>query len=111
MSSASHQYYVYILTNRSRTLYIGVTSELERRVWERKEKVHEGFTSRYKLDRLAYFEEYSRIGTALAREKQLKGWRRAKKIALIISLNPTWRDLSEDWGKLEMPAWAGKANT
>ncbi len=111
MSRATHQYYVYIMTNRSRTLYIGVTSELEGRVWEHKNKIFEGFTAKYRLDRLVYFEEYSRIGTALAREKQLKGWRRAKKIALVISLNPTWRDLSEDWGKVEMPAWAGKANT
>ena len=99
MSRATHQYYVYIMTNRSQTLYIGVTSELEGRVWKHKNKVYEGFTSRYHVDRLAYYEEYSRIGTALAREKQLKGWRRAKKIALVISMNPTWLDLSEDWGK------------
>jgi putative endonuclease len=99
MSRASHQYYVYIMTNRSKTLYTGFTSELEVRVWKHKNKIYEGFTSRYDLDRLIYFEEYSWAGSAIAREKQIKGWRRMKKIALVVSVNPTWRDLSEDWGK------------
>jgi len=99
MPRSGHHYFVYIMTNRSKTLYVGFSSNLEERVWKHKNKIYEGFTCRYHLDRLAYYEEYSRVGTALAREKQLKGWRRMKKIALIVSMNPTWRDLSEDWGK------------
>jgi putative endonuclease len=92
-------YYVYIMTNRSRTLYVGVTSNLEQRVWRHKKGYFEGFTSRYKIDRLVYFERWSHPGTAIAREKQLKGWKRIKKIALIVSMNPEWKDLSEEWGK------------
>ena len=92
-------FYVYIMTDRSKTLYTGVTSKLERRVWEHKNHVYEGFTSRYGIDRLVYREKFARIGNAIAREKQIKGWMRLKKMALIVSMNPTWRDLSEDWGK------------
>lgn len=88
-------YWVYILTNRSGTLYIGVTNDLERRVAEHKEGVHpDGFTARYAMDRLVYLEAYPSIRDALAREKQLKGWRRAKKVALINAANPSWRDLA-----------------
>jgi putative endonuclease len=104
-------YYLYIVTNRSKTLYTGVTSELEGRVWEHKNKVNEGFSSRYRIDRLVFYEEFGRIEAAIAREKQIKGWRRMKKIALIVATNPTWRDLSDDWGKVEIPAWAKKPNT
>lgn len=92
-------FYVYIMTDRSKTLYTGVTSKLEVRTWQHKNHVYEGFTSRYGLDRLVYYEAFSRIGDAIAREKQIKGWKRIKKMALIVSMNPTWRDLSEDWGK------------
>jgi putative endonuclease len=97
MYSARKMYYVYIMTNRSRTLYTGVTSKLEKRVFEHKFKVIPGFTSRYKIDRLVYFERFGDIHAAIAREKQIKGLLRIKKIALIVSANPTWRDLSEGW--------------
>ncbi len=90
-------YYVYIMTNKSRTLYTGVTNNLERRVGEHKSKAIPGFTSKYKITQLVYYEEGSDINVAIAREKQIKGWLRAKKIALIESINPEWRDLSDDW--------------
>ena len=91
------QYYVYIMTNRSRTLYVGVTNDLERRVYEHKSKLMPGFTARYSITQLVYFAATSDVRSALAREKQIKGWLRAKKIALIESMNPEWRDLSADW--------------
>jgi putative endonuclease len=106
----THRYFIYIMTNRSRTLYVGVTSKLEPRTRQHKDGTYKGFTSRYKLDRLVYFEEYSSIHTALARETELKGWTRLKKIALIVSLNPTWKDLSEEWGK-PIKAFKAKSNT
>ena len=90
-------YSVYIMTNRSRTLYTGVTNDLERRVYEHKQKVGSKFTSKYNITRLAYYEYYSDIRDAIAREKQVKGWRRAKKIALVESVNPDWQDLSAGW--------------
>jgi putative endonuclease len=91
------QYYVYIMSNKSRTLYAGVTSNLERRVYEHKRKVRQGFTTRYHITHIVYFEATQDIHAAIAHEKQIKGWLRAKKIALIESLNPEWRDLSEGW--------------
>ncbi len=91
------RYYVYIMTNRSKTLYIGVTNNLERRVYEHKQQFVAGFTSKYLMTRLVYFEETPDVYAAIAREKYLKGWLRAKKIALIESINPEWRDLSEEW--------------
>ena len=90
-------YYVYILSNSSRMLYIGVTNNLVRRVHEHKQKLVKGFTARYNLHRLIYFEKTNDVQTAIAREKQLKRWTRKKKLALIRSLNPQWDDLSEDW--------------
>ncbi len=96
--------YVYIMTNRSRTLYIGVTSNLEQRVHQHKQKEVPGFTARYNMTRLAYYEEIPSIRDAIAREKQLKGWRRSRKIELIESVNPQWRDLSEDWYTSTSPA-------
>lgn len=90
-------YYVYVLSNQSRTLYTGVTNNLERRIFEHKHHLVEGFTSKYNITRLVYFEETSDVYTAIAREKQIKGWMRAKKLALIESTNPEWRDLSEAW--------------
>ena len=92
-----HQYFVYIMTNNSRTLYTGVTNDLNRRVYEHRNKLVEGFTKRYNITRLAYFETTSDVRAAIAREKQIKGWLRSKKIALIESMNPDWRDLSEGW--------------
>ncbi len=97
MYSSPKFYYVYIMTNRSKTLYTGVTSKLEIRVFEHKNGCKPGFTSRYKLDRLVYFERFGAVHAAIAREKQIKGLLRIKKIALIVSLNPAWKDLSEGW--------------
>ena len=91
------QYYVYIMTNKSRTLYTGVTNNLERRVYEHKQKFVPGFTAKYNITRLVYFEETGDIQEAIAREKQIKGWLRTKKIALIESVNPAWEDLSASW--------------
>jgi len=90
-------YYVYIMTNHSGTLYTGVTNDLERRVFEHKHKLVPGFTSKYNITKLVYYEEGNDVNVALTREKQIKGWLRAKKIALIESVNPEWRDLSLDW--------------
>ena len=91
------QYYVYIMASRSRTLYTGVTSDLERRVFEHKEKLVPGFTAKYKIERLVYFEIGEDVHAAISREKQIKGWTRSKKLALIDSINPTWSDLSSAW--------------
>jgi len=93
----SRQYYVYIMTNRSRTLYVGVTNDLERRVHEHKSGSVEGFTKRYKINRLVYFDATSNIEGAIAREKEIKKWRRSKKIDLVEAANPEWKDLSEGW--------------
>ena len=84
------------MANLARTIYVGMTSNLESRVEQPKRKALPGFTQRYGLDRLVYYEEYPYVYDAIAREKQLKGWLRSRKIALIESLNPEWRDLSED---------------
>jgi putative endonuclease len=90
-------YYVYILASASRTLYTGITNNLERRVWQHRMKVHEGFTARYNVNRLVYFEVFNDVRVAISREKQIKGWTRAKKIALIESVNRDWMDLSDGW--------------
>jgi putative endonuclease len=90
-------YYVYLLTNRSGTLYTGVTSDLERRMYEHKHKLVDGFTKKYNIDMLAYYEETDDVEVAICREKQVKAWRRSKRIALIESMNPQWRDLSKGW--------------
>lgn len=89
--------YVYIMAGKYRTLYTGVTNDLERRVYEHKHKLVAGFTSKYNINRLVYIETFSNVRDAIRREKQVKGWLRAKKVALIISGNPAWRDLSEGW--------------
>jgi putative endonuclease len=89
-------YYVYIMTNRTQRLYIGVTYDLGRRACEHKHRLVPGFTSKYYLERLVYFEDTDDIGAAIAREKELKGWRRSKKIALIRKVSPQWSDLSRD---------------
>ena len=91
------EYYIYIMSNKSRTLYIGVTNNLERRVYEHKHRLLPGFTSKYSITKLAYYEAGDDIKIAIAREKQIKGWLRAKKIASIENMNPEWKDLSEDW--------------
>ena len=91
-------YFVYIMTNRSRTLYTGVTNDLPRRVEEHKIGLGGSFTSKYHINRLVYFEETESIDSALQREKTIKGWRRAKKIMLIEAVNPKWEDLSQGFG-------------
>ena len=85
------------MTSMSGTLYTGITSDLEKRVYQHKQKLADGFTKRYNVDRLVYYEETTDIEVALEREKEIKGWRRSKKISLIESINPTWKDLAEDW--------------
>jgi putative endonuclease len=97
MHSSPHFYYVYIMTNRSKTLYTGVTGHLERRVLEHRQGIKGEFAASYKIDRLVYFERFGDVHAAIAREKQIKGLLRIKKIALIASMNPAWRDLSEEW--------------
>ena len=95
--AAMKNYWVYIMSGRTRTLYVGVTNDIERRTYEHRNKSVPGFTSKYGLDRLVYFEEHADIRDAIEREKQIKSWRREKKVALIKSLNPRWRDVSLDW--------------
>lgn len=93
-------YYVYIITNfTNSTLYVGVTNNLERRLYEHKNKLVDGFSKRYNLNKLVYFEETISIEKAIEREKQLKSWKRDKKETLIKNINPTWKDLSEEWYK------------
>jgi putative endonuclease len=87
------------MANRSRTIYTGVTSDLPRRVYEHKNKLIPGFTSKYHIDRLVYYESTEDVESAIAREKQIKGWLRTKKVALIESINPEWLDLSVDWSR------------
>ena len=89
-----NEYYVYIMTNGVRTLYNGVTNDLMRRVFEHKDKLLEGFTKKYNITMPVYYEVTADVHSAIAREKQLKSWRRSKKIALIESSNPQWKDFS-----------------
>jgi putative endonuclease len=91
------EYFVYILANRSGTLYVGVTNNLLRRLYEHKQKLIPGFTKRYKIDRLMYYEHTPDVGAAIAREKQINRWRREKKVALIESKNRDWHNLSKGW--------------
>ena len=93
-----HKYSTYIVASSTGTLYIGVTNNIERRMREHKSGEFEGFAGKYRCDRLVYYESFDDIQKAIGREKQLKGWVRRKKIALIESLNPRWQDLSEKWG-------------
>src|ERR1700688_1067134 len=114
------QFFVYIMTNgpKSAVLYTGITGNLPHRVWQHKNKLIPGFTSRYHLTRLVYYERFFYPDTAIDREKEIKGWRRSKKINLIESMNPRWEDLAKDWGDVykaepaadqgEIPRPAGK---
>ncbi len=90
-------YFVYIMSNRSKKLYTGFTNSLIRRVREHKLGIGSIFAAKYKLDRLVYFERFEDVHRAIGREKEIKGWLRIKKVALIVSVNPAWRDLSLEW--------------
>ena len=94
---AQNQYHVYIMTNKSRTLYTGITNNIRKRVYEHKNKLIPGFTKKYNISRLIYFETFGDVYSAIAREKTIKGWLRKKKIGLIRKTNPDWKDLAEDW--------------
>jgi putative endonuclease len=93
---AYKQYFVYIIAGHSRTLYVGLTNNLRRRALEHKRKVRKGYTEKYRVDQLVWFEQFSEILQAIAREKQIKGWSRAKKIALIEAMNPSWLDYARE---------------
>jgi len=93
------QYYVYIMASRSRTLYVGVTNDLVQRVFEHKNKLTAGFTKKCNIANLVYYEIADDVRVAIQREKQVKGWLRKKKIALIEAMNPEWKDLSDGWYK------------
>ncbi len=96
--AANRSYWVYILTNkRNGTLYVGVTNSLERRIWQHKAKVIEGFTKQYGLNQLVHFEQFRDVNAAIAREKEIKGWLRKRKLELIEGGNPDWADLSAAW--------------
>lgn len=93
------RFHVYIMTNGplSAVLYIGIAGNLRQRVWQHKNKLGSGFTSRYNLTSLVYYEEFDYPDAAIAREKEIKGWRRSKKIRLVESMNPRWEDLAREW--------------
>jgi putative endonuclease len=94
----SHNYYVYLLTNwDDKVIYVGMTNDLERRLCEHKNKVFRGFTSKYNVKKLVYFEHTTDVLQAIAREKEIKKWRREKKNRLVESMNPEWKDLSNEW--------------
>ena len=88
------QYYVYIMSSRSHVIYVGMTNDLRRRVEQHQQKLIEGFTQKYNITQLVYYEVANDVHSALAREKEIKGWRRSKKVALIESMNPLWQDMS-----------------
>jgi putative endonuclease len=94
-----YKFWVYILSSRTGTLYTGITGYIDRRISQHKIDSIEGFTKKYKVHRLVYYETFDYVLNAIRREKQLKGWRREKKIALIEKTNPRWQDLSENWGR------------
>ncbi len=91
------EYYVYIMSNERWTLYTGMTGDLQRRVFEHKTKQVPSFTQKYNITKLIYFESTDEVQVAIAREKEIKGWRRSKKVDLINSMNPDWDDLAADW--------------
>ena len=99
MPRPEKRYYVYILASKGRVLYVGVTGSLFARVLQHKSREAEGFTSRYNITRLVYYEVFQYVNNAIARETELKKWRRQKKLALIERFNPTWEDLAADWGE------------
>jgi putative endonuclease len=98
-TTTQRQYFVYIMSSQTQVLYVGVTNNLELRVQQHKHGVGSAFTSRYRTRSLVFYEETSDVHAALAREREIKGWKRQRKIALIESDNPDWRDLSDDWSE------------
>jgi putative endonuclease len=96
--STNEKYYVYLLTNwNNKVIYVGITNDLARRVYEHKNKMIKGFTEKYNVKKLVYFEETQDVNTAIEREKEIKKWRREKKNRLVNSINPNWDDLSSGW--------------
>ena len=113
MLRSDRRYYVYIMASRSLNLYTGVTDDIYRRALEHKRGKIAGFTKRYNINRLVYYETFRYINNAIAREKQIKAWTRAKRIALIKGLNPTWQDLAEGWGQpaeMQIPRFSTPAS-
>src|SRR5260370_33717707 len=107
MARRQHVYYAYILSSLSGTLYTGITNSLYRRTLQHKGKETPGFTSRYGVDRLVYYETFHDVRAAIRREKEIKGWTRKKKIALIEAMNSKWQDLAEGWGEeVTLPTWS-----
>jgi len=107
------RYYVYVLASRSLNLYTGITDNICRRILEHKSGAIQGFTKRYNINRLVYYEVFKYVNNAIAREKQIKAWTRAKRIALIKGQNPAWQDLAEGWGErseLQIPRCARDDN-
>jgi putative endonuclease len=96
-NNSNKNYYVYILTNASQTLYVGMTNDLARRVYQHRHGEGSAFTHRYGLDKLVYYETTNSVHVAIAREKEIKAWRREKKLALIRAENPNWLDLAATW--------------
>jgi len=92
------EFWVYILSSVSGTLYVGVTNNIDKRIWEHKSGLIEGFSKKYACTHLVYYEAFDDVRVAISREKQLKRWRREKKVKLIENINPHWNDLSENWG-------------
>ena len=94
-----YKFWVYILSSKTGTLYVGITGYFDRRIMQHKMDTIEGFTKKYKVHRLVYYETFDHVANAISREKQLKGWRRSKKKALVEKVNPRWQDLAENWGR------------
>jgi putative endonuclease len=105
-------YYVYILASRSRTIYVGMTGFLMARVLRHRAGEGGSFTRKYRIHRLVYYEVFHNVAAAIARETEIKKWRREKKVALILQKNPTWKDLAADWGRpavMRVEATAGSS--
>src|SRR5271154_1352099 len=108
------RYYVQVMASRSLTLYTGVTGDIYQRALQHKAGEIEGFTKKYSINRLVYYETFKYVNNAIAREKQIKAWTRAKRLALIKTMNPTWQDLAEGWGdpiKLQIPHFVRDDNS
>ena len=109
--STTRSYYVYIMASKSRVLYVGVTGFLMARVLRHRAGEGGVFTRRYRVDRLVYFQSFRNVGDAIARETEIKKWRREKKAALIAERNPTWEDLAQGWGKFAEMRMDNKADS